>query len=41
MLNGAREHKLPESYIRDKLEQIRHNGYEGEVEVSLPLHVVK
>jgi hypothetical protein len=38
-LNGAREHRLPDFYVRDKLEAIQHNGYEGEVEVNLPLHV--
>lgn len=40
MLNGARENQLPQDYIK-KLEAIEHNRYEGTVEVSLPLHVVK
>jgi gamma-glutamylcyclotransferase len=36
ILKGAREHSLPQSYI-DKLQDIEHNGYEGEVQLGLNL----
>jgi gamma-glutamylcyclotransferase len=36
ILKGAREHKLPQFYIRDKLEKIRHNGYDGVVDLNVP-----
>ena len=38
MVNGALENGLPGHYV-DKLKNMRDNGYEGEVEVGLPLHV--
>jgi len=39
MLTGAKENNFPVDYIK-KLEDIEHNGYTGEVDVELPLHVV-
>jgi gamma-glutamylcyclotransferase len=37
IIRGAKEHNLPSEYI-NFLENIPDNGYEGEVEVNLPLH---
>ena len=35
ILLGAREHNLPEHYIRDKLMTVQHNGYQGD-DVTVP-----
>ena len=32
LISGAQEHHLPEDYI-DKLKDVAHNGYQGEVNV--------
>ena len=40
MVNGAKEHRMPDFYISE-LEKIAHNGYEGKVEIDLPLHVTQ
>ncbi|EGT46118.1 hypothetical protein CAEBREN_30564 [Caenorhabditis brenneri] len=36
IVEGAKEHKLPEDYIR-KLESIPDNGFKGSVDVDIPL----
>ena len=38
IVQGAIENKLPADYIK-KLENIEDNGYDGEVDVKLPLHL--
>ena len=38
IVHGAIENGLPEQYIK-KLENIEDNGYDGEVDVQLPLHL--
>ena len=38
IVHGAIENGLPEQYIK-KLENIEDNGYDGEVDVHLPLHL--
>lgn len=37
MIKGARENGIPEYYIKNTLETIVDNGYDGEVEVKLDL----
>ena len=38
IVHGAIENGLPEHYIK-KLDKIEDNGYDGEVDVQLPLHL--
>ena len=38
IVQGARENGLPADYIK-KLESIEDNGYDGDVDVKLPLHL--
>jgi len=36
IVQGAKEHNLPAEYV-EFLEQIKDNGYDGEVDVNIPL----
>ena len=38
IIEGAKENGLPEHYIK-MLNEIEDNGYDGKVEVQLPLHL--
>ena len=37
MIRGAKENGIPDEYIKNTLETIVDNGYNGEVEVKLDL----
>ena len=37
MIMGARENGVPEDYIKNHLETIEDNGYNGEVQVKMDL----
>lgn len=37
MIRGARKNGVPEDYVKNHLETIEDNGYDGDVEVSLDL----
>lgn len=37
MIKGAKENGVPEDYIKNNLENIEDNGYNGEVQVKMDL----